>query len=364
MLVMDRATGALHDDLFASLASHLRPGDLLVLNDSRVIPARLYAHRTLVRDREEPTGRIEVMLTEPAGDNRWRALVRPGRKVAIGERLVFPAPYWRHRARSRSPRARPVRRAPARVRSVQFDGLLRGARPHRPRAAAALHPSRRRRLPIATATRPFSPASAVPSPRPPPACTSRRDVLAQLSSKGIEIARITLHVGLGTFAPLRVERVERSPSAPRALYHHFPGRRSPSIAPPQSSPAASSPSAPPSSAPSKPPHSPPETAQSSPTPAQPISSSRPASTSASSARCSPTSICPSPACSCWSAPSPAPSDRSRPHPRRLPARRPTTLPLLQLRRLHVHRRLKSHESRSVTYSLFHLLHCPLLFSLP
>jgi S-adenosylmethionine:tRNA-ribosyltransferase-isomerase (queuine synthetase) len=45
-----------------------------------------------VREREKPTGRIEVMLTEPAGENRWRALVRPGRKVAIGERLVFPAP--------------------------------------------------------------------------------------------------------------------------------------------------------------------------------------------------------------------------------------------------------------------------------
>ena len=69
----------------------MRPGDLLVLNDSRVIPARLYARRTLLRDHEKPTGRIEVMLLEPAGENQWRALVRPGRKVAIGERLVFPA---------------------------------------------------------------------------------------------------------------------------------------------------------------------------------------------------------------------------------------------------------------------------------
>ena len=92
MLVMDRATGAVKDDLFSNLGKHLRQGDLLVLNDSRVIPARLYARRTLRREREKPTGRIEVMLTEPAGENQWRALVRPGRKVAIGERLVFPAP--------------------------------------------------------------------------------------------------------------------------------------------------------------------------------------------------------------------------------------------------------------------------------
>ena len=76
--------------MFADLPSFLRAGDLLVLNDSRVIPARLYARRTLRREKEKPTGRIEVMLTEPAGENQWRALVRPGRKVAIGEILVFP----------------------------------------------------------------------------------------------------------------------------------------------------------------------------------------------------------------------------------------------------------------------------------
>ena len=92
MLVMDRATSAPRDAVFADFPALLAPGDLLVLNDSRVIPARLYARRTLRREREKPTGRIEVMLTEPAGESRWRALVRPGRKVAIGERLVFPAP--------------------------------------------------------------------------------------------------------------------------------------------------------------------------------------------------------------------------------------------------------------------------------
>src|SRR3974377_1819833 len=71
MLVMNRATGALRDSPFPEFPSLLRPGDLLVLNDSRVIPARLYARRTLIRDHEKPTGRIEVMLTEPAGGNRW-----------------------------------------------------------------------------------------------------------------------------------------------------------------------------------------------------------------------------------------------------------------------------------------------------
>jgi len=92
MLIMNRVIGALRDAQFAEIPSLLNPGDLLVLNETRVIPARLYAHRTLRREREKPTGRIEVMLTEPAGENCWRALARPGRKVAIGERLVFPGP--------------------------------------------------------------------------------------------------------------------------------------------------------------------------------------------------------------------------------------------------------------------------------
>jgi S-adenosylmethionine:tRNA ribosyltransferase-isomerase len=91
MLVMNRATGDLRDASFSELPSLLEPGDLLVLNDSRVIPARLYARRTVRRDHGKPTGRIEVMLTEPAGENLWRALVRPGKKVGVGERLVFPA---------------------------------------------------------------------------------------------------------------------------------------------------------------------------------------------------------------------------------------------------------------------------------
>ena len=89
MLVMDRESGALRDASFADFPSLLHAGDLLVLNDSRVIPARLYARRTVVRDRQEPSGLVEVLLTEPEGENRWRALVKPGKKVGVGERLAF-----------------------------------------------------------------------------------------------------------------------------------------------------------------------------------------------------------------------------------------------------------------------------------
>jgi S-adenosylmethionine:tRNA ribosyltransferase-isomerase len=70
MLVMNREGGDLRDAQFSEFPTLLRAGDLLVLNDSRVIPARLFARRTLRREREKPTGRIEVMLTEQAGCNR------------------------------------------------------------------------------------------------------------------------------------------------------------------------------------------------------------------------------------------------------------------------------------------------------
>ena len=209
MLVMDRATGAFRDDSFSGLGEHLRPGDLLVLNDSRVIPARLYAHRTLVRDREKPTGRIEVMLTEPVGDNRWRALVRPSRKVAIGERLVFPAPSGAIALEAEVLERgqfgeRLLEFAPVQGSTDAFFDVLDsiGHTPlppyiHRDDADAdrdryqTVFARERGSVAAPTAGLHFTPAA-----------------LEQLSSKGIEITRVTLHVGLGTFAPLRVKRVD------------------------------------------------------------------------------------------------------------------------------------------------------------
>ena len=204
MLVMDRATGAFHDDFFSRFGENLRPGDLLVLNDSRVIPARLYAHRTLVKDREKPTRPIEVMLTEQAGENRWRALVRPGRKVAIGERLVFPAP-----SAGIALEAEVLERGQYGERLLEFapvDDFFAvlesiGHMPLPPYIHRDDAGSDRDRYQTVFARERGSVAA------PTAGLHFTQDVLAQLSSKGIEIARVTLHVGLGTFAPLRVERV-------------------------------------------------------------------------------------------------------------------------------------------------------------
>jgi S-adenosylmethionine:tRNA ribosyltransferase-isomerase len=205
MLIVNRVSGALRDANFGDLPSLLNPGDLLVLNDSRVIPARLYARRTLLRDHEKPSGRIEVLLTEPAGENEWRALVRPGRKVAIGERLIFPAPSGaieleaevleRGQFGERLLRFAPVDDFFAVLERIGHMPLP----PYIRRDDAAADRERyqtvfsRERGSVAapTAGLHFTP-----------------QVLDEMAARGVEIARVTLHVGLGTFAPLRVDRVE------------------------------------------------------------------------------------------------------------------------------------------------------------
>jgi S-adenosylmethionine:tRNA ribosyltransferase-isomerase len=205
MLVMDRATGSLRDESFSDLPSLLAPGDLLVLNESRVIPARLYARRTLRREREKPSGRIEVMLTEPAGENEWRALVRPGRKVAIGERLIFPD------AKGASAlEAEVLERGQFGERLLRFEDVddffavleRIGHMPLPPYIRRDDAEADRERYQTVFSRERGSVAA------PTAGLHFTPQMLDALGAKGVEIARVSLHVGLGTFAPLRVERVE------------------------------------------------------------------------------------------------------------------------------------------------------------
>ena len=205
MLVMDRATGALRDSSFAELPSLLKPGDLLVLNDSRVIPARLYARRTLRREREKPTGRIEVMLTEPAGEN---LLARSGQAGQKG----------RHRRAARLSRAfgRIALEAEVLERGQFGERLLRfepvddffavldriGHMPLPPYIRRDDAGADRERYQTVFSRERGSVAA------PTAGLHFTPQMLEALTARGVEIARITLHVGLGTFAPLRVERVD------------------------------------------------------------------------------------------------------------------------------------------------------------
>jgi S-adenosylmethionine:tRNA ribosyltransferase-isomerase len=217
MLVMNRSTGALRDASFADFPSLLNPGDLLVLNDTRVIPARLYARRmkklgapgpSRLGTWETTTGRVEVLLTEPvaqsADENLWRALVHPGKKVRVGEILVFPSPTGeieleaevleRNFFGSRLLRFNPVDDFYAvleRIGHTPLPPYIRRDDVDQDRERYQTVYSRERGSVAApTAGLHFTP-----------------QILDELAIRGVEIARITLHVGLGTFAPLRVENL-------------------------------------------------------------------------------------------------------------------------------------------------------------
>jgi S-adenosylmethionine:tRNA ribosyltransferase-isomerase len=206
MLVMNRATGELRDSRFDEIPSLLRPGDVLVLNDSRVIPARLYARRTLVRDRQHPSGLIEVLLTEPAGENTWRALVKPGKKVGTGERLQFLSASGKVELEAEVLERgefgeRLLRFAPVDDFYSVLDRIGHMPLPPYIRRGDAQE-DRERYQTVFSRER-----GSVAAPTAGLHFTSQ--MLDALAEQGVEITRVTLHVGLGTFSPLRVETVDQ-----------------------------------------------------------------------------------------------------------------------------------------------------------
>jgi S-adenosylmethionine:tRNA ribosyltransferase-isomerase len=204
----DRRSGAVSDDRFLNLPAHLRAGDLLILNDSRVLPARLYAVRAGLATQPrspQPSGRIEVLLTQQLAPHEWSALVRPGRKVQPGETLLFADDSGATLLTAEVLSAgdfgeRALRFAPDPHFLEHLDRI--GHMPLPPyihRDDAAADKSRYQTVYAAT------PGSAA---APTAGLHFTPEVLAALEAKGVEVQRITLHVGLGTFQPVRVERVE------------------------------------------------------------------------------------------------------------------------------------------------------------
>jgi S-adenosylmethionine:tRNA ribosyltransferase-isomerase len=220
MMTLDRRTGAFADRRFAELPSLLRAGDLLVLNDSRVIPARLYARRGGLATQEKspaPSGLVEVLLTEKlGGENEWGALVKPAKKVPVGETLVFAA----HDSGEVVLRARVVGAGEFGERTLRFEAVgdfhaaleRIGHLPlppyiHRAKDAPDREEDRERYQTVYS--RPLGSAEERGSSAAPTAGLHfTAEILAELKAKGVEIARLTLHVGLGTFQPVRAERTE------------------------------------------------------------------------------------------------------------------------------------------------------------
>jgi S-adenosylmethionine:tRNA ribosyltransferase-isomerase len=209
MLVLDRQAGEYRDDFFRNLPQLLRPGDLLILNDSRVIPARLFATRTrgvhTQSGSPDPTGRIEVLLTEQISEDEWSALVRPSRKVQPGERLNFAeANQTEPLLEAEVIDAGEFGERTLRFNQVQdFQAILNkiGHMPLPPYIHRDDREEDRERYQTVFSHEPGSAAA------PTAGLHFTPEILDSIRARGVLVESITLHVGLGTFQPVRVEEV-------------------------------------------------------------------------------------------------------------------------------------------------------------
>jgi S-adenosylmethionine:tRNA ribosyltransferase-isomerase len=218
MLVVYRQERRFEDALFRNLPQLLDSGDVLALNNSRVVPARLFGSRLGVRS--QPVGKrnpkraehlsaaIEVLLVRQLEERTWEALVRPGRKVGLGERLSFDrrAAQVAGRVRAQGPvlEAEVVGRGEFGLRTLRFAEGRSVARALEKIGHVPLPPYIRRedeksdrlRYQTVYARKPGSVAA------PTAGLHFTKAMLAALERRGVERAEITLHVGLGTFQPV------------------------------------------------------------------------------------------------------------------------------------------------------------------
>ncbi|MGH9570494.1 MAG: tRNA preQ1(34) S-adenosylmethionine ribosyltransferase-isomerase QueA [Candidatus Angelobacter sp.] len=223
MLHLDRCSGSSEDRNFKTFPDLLRPDDLLVVNNSRVFPARLFGrrggfHAHPIGSRNPAAkdflrGWVEVLLTRQLAPFEWRALVRPGRKLGVGENITFGENELEAEIISRGEfgertlRFSPIADFFATVEKLGHVPLppyiSRQDRPgdHDRYQTIYAHPEARGSVAAPTAGLHFT-----------------HEILARIRERGIEIAEITLHVGLGTFQPVHVEKVEEH-KMHREIFH-------------------------------------------------------------------------------------------------------------------------------------------------
>ena len=199
LLVMSRASGHLTHHRFSDLPRLLRTGDLLVVNDTRVFPARLIGVRL------PGGGAAECLLVQPLADDTWVALVHPGQRLRQGSRMIFESAGRRLHAEVQARHfhgRRTVRLWTEDGTSVRDAIDAIGHIPLPPYIKRADTASDRDRYQTVYARE----RGSIAAPTAGLHLTSQ--LLAELAAQGIEQSTVTLHVGYGTFQPVRVERVE------------------------------------------------------------------------------------------------------------------------------------------------------------
>ena len=191
LLVMDRQTGKVSHRHFYDIVDYLRPGDCLVMNDSRVLPARLLGHR--------PTGgAAEVLLLRDLGNKRWECLCKPGRKMQVDSEVIFGNGEL-------TAVVAEVREDGNRVVEFRYEGIFLevlerlGKMPLPPYIKAELADNERYQT---VYSREVGSAAA-----PTAGLHFTNELLDAIRAKGVCTAFVTLHVGLGTFRPVKAEEI-------------------------------------------------------------------------------------------------------------------------------------------------------------
>jgi len=192
LLHLDPVTGAREHLHFYDLPKMLRPGDCLVLNNTRVLPARLIGHR------EHTGGAVEVLLLVDRGENVWECLVRPGRKMREGDRVVFGDGLLHAEVVE-------VLENGNRLVRFEYTGIFLelleqlGQMPLPPYIKAELNDPERYQT---VYSKEVGSAAA-----PTAGLHFTKELLAQIEDMGVKLCYVTLHVGLGTFRPVKEENI-------------------------------------------------------------------------------------------------------------------------------------------------------------
>ena len=191
LLAMDRRTGKLEHKHFYNILDYLKPGDCLVMNDSRVLPARLLGHR--------PTGgAVEVLLLRDLGNKQWECLCKPGRKMQVGNQVIFGDGEL-------TATVVDVQEDGNRIVKFHYEGIFLevlerlGKMPLPPYIKAELQDQERYQT---VYSREVGSAAA-----PTAGLHWTKELLDKAREKGVKTAFVTLHVGLGTFRPVKAEEI-------------------------------------------------------------------------------------------------------------------------------------------------------------
>lgn len=191
LLVLDKATGEISHRHFYDVIDYLNPGDCLVMNDSRVLPARLLGNR--------PTGgAVELLLLKDLGDKKWECLAKPGRKLQVGQQVLFGDGDL-------TATVCEVTEEGNRIVEFNYEGIFLevlerlGKMPLPPYIKAELNDQERYQT---VYSRAVGSAAA-----PTAGLHFTEDLLDKIRAKGVNTAFVTLHVGLGTFRPVKAEDI-------------------------------------------------------------------------------------------------------------------------------------------------------------